>query len=45
VQFLGTRDVAEGDGRAVPQSEVPADVADFEHAAAGVGVADDDLPF
>jgi single-strand DNA-binding protein len=46
VQFLGTRDAAEGDDRAVPESDVPADAVDFEHAAAGGGLAnDDDLPF
>ena len=46
VQFLGSRDAAEGDGRAVQESDVPADVADFEHAAPGGGFAnDDDLPF
>jgi single-strand DNA-binding protein len=46
VQFLGTRDATEDDGRAVPESDVPADAADFEQAATGGGFAnDDDLPF
>jgi single-strand DNA-binding protein len=46
VQFLGTRDAAEGDGRAVPQTDVPTDTAEFDHAAAGGGFPnDDDLPF
>jgi single-strand DNA-binding protein len=45
VQFLGTRDAAEGDGRAAPESDVPGDAADFEQAATGGGVAGDDLPF
>jgi hypothetical protein len=46
VQFLGTRKVAEGDGLTTPGSDVPADTADFDQAAAGGGfAADDDLPF
>jgi single-strand DNA-binding protein len=45
VQFLGTRNAGEGEGRAAPESEVPADAADFEHAAAGGFANDDDLPF
>jgi single-strand DNA-binding protein len=46
VQFLGTRDAGEGDGRTTPESDVPADTADFDQAAAGGGFAnDDDLPF
>jgi hypothetical protein len=46
VQFLGTRDLAQGDGRTAPESDVPADAAECESAAAGSGFADDDdLPF
>jgi len=50
VQFLGSRDGGEnggsGGGRFTPQSDVPADTADFETAGAGGGSpADDDIPF
>ena len=46
VQFLGTRDASEGEVRTTPESDVPADAADFEQPAAGGGFAnDDDLPF
>ena len=50
VQFLG----GAGDGgnggnggghRFTPESDVPADTADFAPAPAGPGVADDDIPF
>jgi single-strand DNA-binding protein len=48
VQFLG----GGGDGgnggnghRFTPESDVPADTADFAPAPAGPGVADDDIPF
>jgi single-strand DNA-binding protein len=48
VQFLGSRSDAEGGGtnggRFTPQSDVPADTADFETAPAGGG-SDDDIPF
>jgi single-strand DNA-binding protein len=47
VQFLGSRD---GDGNAnggrfTPQSDVPADTADFKAAPVGAGQSDDDIPF
>ena len=47
VQFLGTRESADGGGRTItPQSDIPADTAGFEPAPAGGSVADDDdLPF
>jgi single-strand DNA-binding protein len=47
VQFLGGgRDSGEENGqRFTPQSDVPADTADFQPAAAGGGSADDDIPF
>jgi single-strand DNA-binding protein len=46
VQFLGTREAADGAGRAAPQSDVPADTGGFEQAPAGGSFADDDdLPF
>jgi single-strand DNA-binding protein len=48
VQFLGSRDGGENGGRFTPQSDVPADTADFQPtpaASAGGGAADDDIPF
>src|SRR5919202_6506668 len=46
VQFLGSRDGGENGGRFTPQSDVPADTADFEKAPASAGgTADDDIPF
>jgi single-strand DNA-binding protein len=50
VQFLGGREGGEnggGGGRFTPQSDVPADTADFETAgaASGSSAADDDIPF
>ena len=49
VQFLGSRDSGENGGRFTPQSDVPADTADFQKAPAGAGSAgassDDDIPF
>lgn len=49
VQFLGSREGGEnggGGGRFTPQSDVPADTADFETAGAASGTpADDDIPF
>jgi single-strand DNA-binding protein len=46
VQFLGSREGGENGGRFTPQSDVPADTADFEAApAGGGGGADDDIPF
>ena len=49
VQFLGSREDAGngGGGRFTPQSDVPADTADFETAGAtsGSSAADDDIPF
>ena len=49
VQFLGSRDGESGGGggngsRFTPQSDVPADTADFERAPAG-SASDDDIPF
>jgi single-strand DNA-binding protein len=46
VQFLGGRSDDGGNGqRFTPESDVPADTADFEPAPAGPGAADDDIPF
>src|SRR5213079_981580 len=47
VQFLGSRGDGEGGNghRFTPESDVPADTADFAPAPAGPGVADDDIPF
>jgi len=45
VQFLGSRDGAENGGRFTPQSDVPADTADFQPAPSGGGPGDDDIPF
>jgi len=48
VQFLGSREGGENGGRFTPQTDVPADTADFQAApaaAAGEGAADDDIPF
>jgi single-strand DNA-binding protein len=50
VQFLGSREGGENGGRFTPQSDVPADTADFQTAPAagaggGGGAADDDIPF
>jgi single-strand DNA-binding protein len=46
VQFLGSRDGGGDNGsRFTPQSDVPADTADFEPAPAAPGAADDDIPF
>jgi len=47
VQFLGSRDSAEngGSGQFKPQSDVPADTADFDKAPASAGTSDDDIPF
>ena len=46
VQFLGSRDGGEENGsRFAPQSDVPADTADFQSAPAGGGSSDDDIPF
>jgi single-strand DNA-binding protein len=47
VQFLGGGgDGGGGNGhRFTPESDVPADTADFAPAPAGPGVADDDIPF
>ena len=48
VQFLGSRDGG-GEGgngsRFTPQSDVPADTADFQTAPVGAGQSDDDIPF
>ena len=45
VQFLGGPQGGEENGsRFAPQSDVPADTADFQPAAAG-GSSDDDIPF
>ncbi len=47
VQFLGSRDGGEGGNgsRFTPQSDVPADTADFQAAPVGAGQSDDDIPF
>jgi single-strand DNA-binding protein len=47
VQFLGGGgDGGGGNGhRFTPESDVPADTADFAPAPAGPGVSDDDIPF
>ena len=47
VQFLGGRDTGgeENGSRFAPQSDVPADTADFQPAATGGGASDDDIPF
>jgi single-strand DNA-binding protein len=46
VQFLGSRDGGENGGRFTPESDVPADTADFQAAPTGGGSAqDDDIPF
>src|SRR5690349_25142284 len=45
VQFLGSRDGAENGGRFTPQSDVPADTADFQAAPSGGSSGDDDIPF
>ncbi len=49
VQFLGSREGGDNGGRFSPQSDVPADTADFQTAPAGGGggggAADDDIPF
>src|SRR5215213_473982 len=45
---LGWRDGGEGNGnggRFTPQSDVPADTADFKAAPVGAGQSDDDIPF
>ncbi len=47
VQFLGSP-AGEGSGnggRFTPQSDVPADTADFQTAPVGAGQSDDDIPF
>jgi single-strand DNA-binding protein len=44
VQFLGSREGGENGGRFTPQSDVPADTADFASAPAG-STGDDDIPF
>ena len=47
VQFLGSP-AGEGNGnggRFTPQSDVPADTADFKTAPVGAGQSDDDIPF
>jgi single-strand DNA-binding protein len=54
VQFLGSRDGSGGGGNgnggggggfSPPQSDVPADMGDFETAPAGGGSSEDDIPF
>ena len=46
VQFLGGPQGGEENGsRFTPQSDVPADTADFQPAPAGGGSTDDDIPF
>ena len=47
VQFLGSPagDGNGNGGRFTPQSDVPADTADFQTAPVGTGQSDDDIPF
>ena len=46
VQFLGSREGGENGGRFTPQSDVPADTADFAQAPVATGGGtDDDIPF
>jgi single-strand DNA-binding protein len=53
VQFLGSRDGSGGGGNGngggggftPPQSDVPADMGDFETAPAAGGASEDDIPF
>ena len=50
VQFLGSPQGGENGGRFTPQSDVPADTADFQTAPAGGGgqaggAGEDDIPF
>jgi single-strand DNA-binding protein len=47
VQFLGSPagDGSGNGGRFTPQSDVPADTADFKAAPVGAGQSDDDIPF
>ena len=46
VQFLGSPGGGEENGsRFTPQSDVPADTADFQSAPVGGGSSDDDIPF
>ena len=46
VQFLGSREGGENGGRFTPQSDVPADTADFAQAPVATGSStDDDIPF
>ena len=46
VQFLGSREGGENGGRFTPQSDVPADTADFAQAPVASGSStDDDIPF
>src|SRR5919205_3576590 len=44
VQFLGSRDAGENGSRFTPQSDVPADTADFQAAPSSAGAGDDDIP-
>ena len=45
VQFLGSREGGENGGRFTPQSDVPADTADFAPAPVAAGDSGDDIPF
>ena len=45
VQFLGSPAGDGNGGRFTPQSDVPADTADFKAAPVGTGQSDDDIPF
>ncbi|MDQ4131489.1 MAG: single-stranded DNA-binding protein [Actinomycetota bacterium] len=45
VQFLGSRDGGENGSRFTPESDVPADTADFQKVPAGESAGDDDIPF
>jgi single-strand DNA-binding protein len=45
VQFLGSREDGGNGSRFTPQSDVPADTADFAPATTGGPGSDDDIPF
>ncbi len=45
VQFLGSREGGENGSRFVPESDVPADTADFQKVTSDGGAGDDDIPF
>ena len=45
VQFLGSRDSAQGNGNTPVESDLPADTSDFQQAGVASGGGDDDIPF